>query len=146
MIRRRNPLRPRTAPRPSREPIPHIGRARIRKAKRRAEVVAAVWKRDDGRCQAGLRIETAIRLGLEDEGLTGLLVRANPPRTCAGLLDVHEIAQRSVYPNGELDEDNCILICRRHHIWIDANQAAAALLGLHAWSWDRRPGLHRSGT
>lgn len=56
---------------------------------------------------------------------------------CSGPLDVHEIIPRSVYPGAELDVDNCVLLCRRHHEFVGDHPDIAHILGLHGFSWER---------
>jgi len=106
-----------------RTPLARVGRTAKSRARQRAKVIEQVRARDCV-CQAQPIILIA-----------GLHVTHQI--TCAGPLDVHEVIPRSAWPAGELEVDNCILVCRRHHAWIDANPAAAASIGLHAYSWDR---------
>lgn len=56
---------------------------------------------------------------------------------CGGPLDVHEIIPRSAWALGYLDADNCALVCRRHHDWIDLHPDEAHEIGLHRESWER---------
>lgn len=115
-----------------RTPLRSIGRKARSKRARRREVVEFVHRRDRV-CKAWGMIDAALRW---DE-MPISLVKANPPRTCSGPLEVHEIIPRSVWPDGELEESNCLLVCRRHHDWIDDELDAARLVGLHAFSWER---------
>ena len=62
---------------------------------------------------------------------------AGAPGPCGGPDDVHEIIPRSAWAKGYLVDENCILVCRRHHDWIGDNPAAAHELGLHGFSWER---------
>lgn len=107
-------------------PAPLARRGRRSRSKRvlRAHVVARVLARDRYRCQAYTK-------------LVALLERFTGPITCAGELDVHEIVPRSIWPDGELVDENCVAVCRRHHEWIDAHPALAHEAGLHGFSWDR---------
>lgn len=57
---------------------------------------------------------------------------------CSSTLDVHEIIPRSVWPEGKYHPDNCVTLCRTHHQWVTDNPNAAALIGLHDNSWNRR--------
>lgn len=57
--------------------------------------------------------------------------------TCAGPLDVHEIIPRSAWRDGDLEVDNCVLLCRRHHDWVGDHPTEAHELGLHGYSWER---------
>lgn len=59
------------------------------------------------------------------------------PGRCGGELDVHEIIPRSVWKKGYLVIENCLLVCRAHHDWIDDNPEDARELGLHRYSWER---------
>ena len=108
-----------------RSPLARVGRRAKSKRAVRAQVVARVLARDGYRCQAYKRI-------------VAVLGRFAGPVTCAGPLDVHEIVPRSVWPDGELVDDNCVSVCRRHHEWIDEHPALAREVGLHKFSWDRR--------
>lgn len=56
---------------------------------------------------------------------------------CAGRLDVHEVIPRSAWPDGYLEPDNCVLVCRAHHSWIDRHPTEAHGFGLHGYSWER---------
>jgi hypothetical protein len=56
---------------------------------------------------------------------------------CSGPKDVHEIIPRSAWKAGYLVPDNCIVICRAHHDWVDHNPDDAHDLGLHGYSWER---------
>lgn len=59
--------------------------------------------------------------------------------TCGGPLDVHEIIPRSAWVDGTYSTTNCVLVCRNHHRWIDANPDAAHAAGLHGYSWQVPP-------
>lgn len=61
------------------------------------------------------------------------------PGHCAGPLDVHEVIPRSAWRKGYLVVENCKLVCRRHHDWIGENPDEAHTLGLHGFSWERKP-------
>jgi hypothetical protein len=84
-------------------------------AKLRRQVVTAVRARDLSRCTAAPRV---------------------PEVLCQGPLDVHERIPRSAWPGGDLVIDNCILVCRAHHDWIDDNPKLAHDLHLHGYSWE----------
>lgn len=60
-----------------------------------------------------------------------------PAVRCGGPLDVHEIIPRSAWRKGYLVVDNCVLICRAHHQWVDANPDEAHANGLHGYSFER---------
>lgn len=111
-----------------RTPLRRVGRRALTKRARRAEVVAFVRHRD-----------------IECQFLHHLYERytwkATPPPfdfplEHGGPLDVHEIIPRSVWPDGELEPSNCVLVCRIHHIWIDANPLDAHRIKLHGMSWE----------
>ena len=85
----------------------------------RTLVIAIVRKRDQV-CQFSNRMTA----------LAGLDIEVLP-------LDVHEIIPRSAWPDGELVESNCILVCRRHHHCIDDHPDLAHQMGLHGYSWER---------
>lgn len=61
-----------------------------------------------------------------------------PSVRCGGPLDVHEVVPRSAWPGAELDERDCVLVCRCHHEWVGAHEIEAAALALHGYSWQRR--------
>ena len=100
----------------SRKPIGRSARA-LASLPLRAQVVDAAWGRDRGRCQAEHKV---------------------PEIRCGGQLDPHEIIPRSAWPGGDLVLDNVVMVCRRHHDWIDDHPAAAHECGLHGFSWERR--------
>lgn len=109
-----------------RSPLRSIGRKRRSKQTQRAAVVERVLNRDGHHCQAivhYLNGTTTIPSFIVIE--------------CNGPLDVHEIIPRSVWPDGELIEDNCVTVCRNHHQWIDSHPSHAHLIGLHDYSWSR---------
>jgi len=81
-------------------------------------------QRDGYRCQAQPRLLARLDI--------------SAPVTCGGMLDVHEVIPRSVWPGGELVEANCVTVCRRHHDWIGDHPALAREVGLHAFSWQKR--------
>lgn len=62
---------------------------------------------------------------------------AVPDVHCNGPLDVHEVIPRSAWAKGYLVVDNCVLVCRAHHDWIDDNPDQAHELGLHGYSWEK---------
>lgn len=59
------------------------------------------------------------------------------PGRCGGTNDVHEIIPRSVWRKGYLVAENCVLVCRAHHDWIDNNVDDAHDVGLHGYSYER---------
>lgn len=82
-------------------------------------VCRLVRERDRGQCQARER---------------------GAPGRCGGHLDVHEVIPRSVWRKGYLVIENCVLVCRSHHEWIEDNaekDGPAHTLGLHGFSWER---------
>lgn len=109
-----------------RSPLRSIGRHAKKKRPLRAAVVERVLARDGEMCQAIVHY------------LNG---NTTIPRfvivECRLPLDVHEIIPRSVWPDGELVEDNCVTVCRAHHEWIDSYLDDAEKIGLHGRSWDR---------
>ena len=96
-------------------PLRAFSKRRASQRAERSRVVAAVHERDAETCQAH-RVD----------------------HRCAGPLDVHEVIPRSVWALGYLDVDNCVLVCRVAHQWIDGHPDDARLLGLHGKSWDRK--------
>lgn len=145
---RKTPMPPRKAPMkrgkpPKRTgPLAAMSPKKRAKARRRREVVAEVFDRDGHTCQAaGLAVlpwqrmvlRRARRVGRQSI-VTGLV---NLPATCGGPLDPHEIIPRSAWADGDLEASNVISVCRSHHDWIDLYPEAAALFGLHGYSWQR---------
>lgn len=59
------------------------------------------------------------------------------PGRCSGQTDVHEVIPRSAWRRGYLVIENCLLVCRTHHEWIEDYPDAAHALGLHGYSWER---------
>lgn len=118
-------------------PLRRTGRLRAMSPKRRAEaaqrraVIAAVKLRDGDRCHA----QVVISRRAEAAAVHGW------PITCDGPLDAHEKIPRSAWPGGHLVTSNVIMVCRRHHDWIDAHEITAATLGLHGYSWQRSEAL-----
>lgn len=149
-LERRSTLKPGTVEL-KRTRLNPVGKWKKSKRKRREEVVDMAMRRDSYRCQAAVRIQEGLRgqwpVHIESSKmgertftgpeLAALLRRAEVPVTCHGPLDPHEIIQRSAWRDGDLDLDNVIIACRRHHDWIDHDQLTAELLGLHKWSWNR---------
>lgn len=88
----------------------------LAKLPERARVIDAAWDRDGGRCRARDLV---------------------PQIVCGGRLDPHERIPRSCWPGGELVLDNVMLICRRHHEWVDVHPSDAHVLGLHGYSHER---------
>lgn len=102
-----------------RSALKSIGKRKLRKASRRREIVELVHARDQV-CQFGIRPHP---FKVADE--------------CRGPLDVHEIIPRSVWPDGDLDVTNTILLCRAHHSFVTDNPLIAHNLGLHGFSYER---------
>lgn len=124
---KRSPLK-RSTKRIKRTPLARIGRRLNSKKAERADVVANVRHRDKV-CQ--------FHVYLQQAPLKWQLI-INLDLDCwHSILDVHEIIPRSAWPDGELVESNCVLICRRHHIWIDQHPELAHEIGLHGFSWER---------
>lgn len=121
---KRSPLK-RSTKRIKRTPLARIGRRLNSKKAERADVVANVRARDKT-CRFDAFVDQATR---EPWNF--------PDIKCWSILDVHEIIPRSAWPDGELVEENCVLICRRHHIWIDQHPELAHEIGLHGFSWER---------
>lgn len=113
-----------------RTPLARVGKRGNSKKAERANVVAIVRARDKI-CQL------PERLADHCEDMTDSDFNAVMHVMCHGPLDVHEIIPRSAWPDGELVESNCQLICRRHHEWVDAHPAIAHQIGLHGYSWER---------
>lgn len=82
----------------------------------RQVVVELVSRRDHHRCQARHLVTNV---------------------SCGGHLDPHEIIPRSAWQLGYLEVDNVVMVCRRHHEWIDNHPDEAFALGLHGYSWQR---------
>lgn len=62
------------------------------------------------------------------------------PIAHGGPLDVHEKCERSSWAKGWLEPSNCVLLCRVHHQWVDAERDAAEACGLLIKSWNRPKG------
>jgi 5-methylcytosine-specific restriction endonuclease McrA len=103
----------------ARTPLARIGRKKRSKASARAEVIKRVRRRDRI-CQFWFCVADALAVWPH-----GLLL------PCLDVLDVHEIVPRSVWPDGDLEVDNCVLLCRRHHEWIDSHREIAEMIGLY---------------
>lgn len=123
-MKRGGPLRRRT-------PLRQVSRKRRDEKSARDAVRAEVTARDGAGCHA-LRVLDNRRAAAAQH---------HWPLTCwhpSGLdLDLHERIPRSAWPGGQLVASNVMLVCRRHHEWIDAHETTAATLGLHGYSWDR---------
>lgn len=89
-----------------------------KRAKRalRAACCAEVERRAGGRCQA---------------------IAVVPDVTCGGGHTAHETIQRSLWPDGDLDPDNCVWLCHTHHMWVHDNVTRSHELGLLRHSWER---------
>ena len=57
---------------------------------------------------------------------------------CWGPLDVDEIVLRSQLKDAELIEDNCQVLCRKHHQWKHENPSKARELGLYRSVWEEK--------
>lgn len=57
---------------------------------------------------------------------------------CWGPLDVDEITLRSQLKDAELIEDNCQVLCRKHHQWKHENPSKARELGLYRSVWEEK--------
>jgi len=126
--RRRTGLIRRVEPRGRWQNLSPMSRRERAKQTERTIVIALVKRRDQV-CQFSNRMTALAGLGL------GLDVGV--PTDCAGPLDVHEVIPRSAWRDGELVESNCVLVCRRHHHWIDDHPSLAHEMGLHGYSWER---------
>jgi hypothetical protein len=107
----------------TRTPLARVGRRKKKKAPARRDVVANVNARDVS-CRFWFTAKSYI--GPHDHTLHLLAPE------CGGHADVHEIIPRSIWPDGDLDMENCILLCRQHHIWIDSNRDLAEEIGLYS--------------
>lgn len=61
-----------------------------------------------------------------------------PEVACWGPLDKHELIKRSAWPKGALVLDNVVIVCRRHHEWIEEDFERAVERGLAQHSWEMR--------
>lgn len=109
-----------------RTPLKAVGRKARSKREARVDVIDYVHFRD-----------RTCRFPARADRMTGVVGMMIPVMPCWNELDVHEIIPRSAWPDGELEPSNCILICRRHHIWIDQHPEVAHAMGLHGYSWER---------
>lgn len=98
-------------------PLPAESPKRIQSRPLRTIVRERVAERDGHRCRAAVLV---------------------PGVRCGGPLDVHEVIPRSALPGAELDERDCVLVCRCHHDWIGLHELEAAAVALHGYSWQRR--------
>ena len=57
---------------------------------------------------------------------------------CWGPLDVDEIVLRSQLKDAELIEENCQVLCRKHHQWKHENPSKARELGLYRSAWENK--------
>lgn len=100
------------------------------------ERIKRVVRRRDRSCRARLLYPEHIDSPDLDPEAAAAARQAWPTR-CGGPLDIHEIIPRSAWRAGYLVPDNCVLICRNHHDWVDHWPDAAHVLGLHGYSWER---------
>lgn len=110
-----------------RKPLAPFSAKRLREHGRRAEVVQIVRERDQW-CRLNPRSVHYPRVQVD-------ALQADLPY-CAGQLDVHEVLTRARGGN-YLDPDECVLVCRHHHDWIDTHQMEAHALGMLRHSWDQ---------
>jgi uncharacterized iron-regulated membrane protein len=103
-----------------RTPLARVGRKKKGKALARSQTVARVRNRDRT-CRFWYYVPPAP---------AKLHFTINTER-CSGHLDVHEITPRSVWPDGDLNDENCVLLCRYHHDWLDHHRDTAELIGLY---------------
>lgn len=122
---RRTAIKPSMVPM-KRTPLKSIGRKARSKRTERQHVVDYVHTRDQ-----------TCRFPSRAAAMTGVVGMMIPVGMCSVELDVHEIIPRSAWPDGELVADNCVLVCRSHHIWIDYHPEPAHAMGLHGYSWER---------
>lgn len=109
-----------------RTPLARVGWRKRNEQLERSHVIRTVHARDV-RCQF---LFWALQAKMDDK--IGKLEDPIPcwnPEGSGG--DVHEIIARSVWPKGYLDPDNCVLLCRAHHEWLDAHRAQAEAIGLY---------------
>lgn len=99
----------------------------------RARVVDAAFERDRGMCKADYIVRTITNCTAEQVQAVYQMKLIR----CGGRMDPHEIIPRSAWPGGELVVANVVMICRRHHQWVDANPVLAHAVGLHGFSWER---------
>lgn len=102
-------------------PIPARSAKRISDSERRRQVIEEVGTRDGWVCGGVGRIPNHICRSTDE-------------------LDCHEIIPRSAWPSGYLVADNCVMVCRIAHQWIDLNPEKAHDIGLHGFSWERPDG------
>jgi hypothetical protein len=105
-----------------RTPLARIGRRAKAKASLRATTVNLVRRRDV-RCQFVYWVMQA--------KLDRRIDQLEEPLSCSPILDVHELMARSKMRDAELDPDNCVLLCRAHHEWLDRHRDQAQAIGLY---------------
>ena len=125
---KRSPLRRGTSTL-TRTPLARIGRKKRNKAAARSYCRDIVQLRDKNECQFKYFVMQAII----DRHVTSaeLADEATGVTPCWGPLDVHELVARSVWPDGDLEPENCVLLCRAHHSWLDDNRLVAEALRLY---------------
>lgn len=90
---------------------------------------------DKRRSQADERAAVVALVRARDRSCRGATLM--PDRPCGGPLDVHERIQRSLWAAGYLDPDNCVLLCRNHHVYAHENVEEAHRVGLLRHGWER---------
>lgn len=96
-------------------PLRQVGRKALRDKERRADVRAETARLAGDRCQAAT---------------------VWPQVRCFGVLDTHEVIQRSLMPNSHLDTTLTLLVCRGHHMAIEDDHQRARELGLEFSAWE----------
>jgi hypothetical protein len=109
-----------------RTPLARIGRKKRSKITARSVVVERVHQRDNERCQFPEYLSRHCHL------LTDAQFHECCRNPCLGQLDCHEIVPRSVWPDGDLEESNVVLLCRSDHTWIDSHRDIAEIIGLYS--------------
>jgi hypothetical protein len=99
-----------------RTPLAQVGRKTKSKASRRAACRRTVLRRD---------------VSCRFVQYMGVIPGSDWWSPCSGHEDVHEICARSVWPDGDLEPDNCVLLCRHHHHWLDSHRDLAVRAGLY---------------
>jgi len=105
-----------------RTPLARVGRRAKAKASIRAKTVDFVRRRDV-RCQFVYWVMQA--------KLDRRINQLEEPLSCSPELDVHELVARSKLRDAELYPDNCVLLCRAHHDWLDRHRDQAQAIGLY---------------
>lgn len=110
------------------------GRLRVRKVSKQPTVEGArrtpLRSRPDRKMAAWTRFIKERDGGCRVQNFSGMNAYEFTGLACAGPLDAHHIAERSLRPDLKYDVTNGIALCRAHHDWIPLHRKEAIRLGL----------------